>query len=750
MAKDLFQIIIDIAVNAYHSNFLIPFSVKSQFRVSFIDPLLWRLTGAHPINQKPRGSLEIQADANRLASDSAHHDLAWFLSQPRECIRIGGSVIDAGQPLVSIVLVVFNRAELSYACLRSLEQLRYKHIELIIVDNHSSDQTEDLLRRLVGRVKVIRQAENLHFLRGCNLGFESISSTSCYALLVNSDVVLNPLVIDQALSVFKRWPETGIVGGQVLHFDGQLQEAGNVIFSDGTCRGIGRRQSPWHPLAQVRRKVDYVSGCLLMIETRLLQELGGFDTRFAPAYYEETDLCIRSWQAGRPVVYEPSCRLHHVEFASSTQDKYQPVKLMQANRIKLKEKHHAWLRLQPNRHAYRDLKSIQSCLRGTTYRVKVLWIDDRDPNPGYGSGFGRLHGLITTLSDLGCFVTIFATKAQPGTVFQAGAADYEFLYGSQRDLEKLLSERNGFYTHLCASRAHNLRRLIACKNKRKGLSNHHSPPVFIGDVESLFSLREYCRRHVEIQGEIVQLKRQQILKLSGLQSELSVLRHFDKLVSVSQYEASLLRESIGKPVVFAGHSFASAKVNELIPFSGRQGLLFMGAMNFPGAPNLDSLAWLAESLLPELRKQNKISPTDAALTVIGPFSSDLIDPLLKKISIFWPVVHLGCVDEVDRILHTHRVFLAPTRYAAGVAHKVQHSLSCGLPVVTTDLICELMGWKSGDGLLSSNEPLQFAHHITQLYNNKSLWEDLQAAGLKKIQSECDPATFKEALKELFF
>jgi hypothetical protein len=61
-----------------------------------------------------------------------------------------------------------------------------------------------------------------------------------------------------------------------------------------------------------------------------------------------------------------------------------------------------------------------------------------------------------------------------------------------------------------------------------------------------------------------------------------------------------------------------------------------------------------------------------------------------------------------------------------------------------------MGWKSADGLLSSNEPSQFAHHIIQLYNNNSLWEELQAAGLKRIQSECDPATFKEALKELFF
>lgn len=170
----------------------------------------------------------------------------------------------------------------------------------------------------------------------------------------------------------------------------------------------------------------------------------------------------------------------------------------------------------------------------------------------------------------------------------------------------------------------------------------------------------------------------------------------------------------------------------------------MGAMNHPGLPNIDSLLWLAEAVLPALRQQ-PLLPQHAPLTVIGPYREDLVRPLLERIEAVWPVVHLGAVPEVGPFLRSHRVLLAPTRFAAGMPHKVQHGIAMGIPVVTTELIASQMGWNSGEGLMASNNAHDFASHISRLYNDPGLWEQVQAAGLSRISRECHPQRQLDAI-----
>ena len=687
---------------------------------------------ALPPATPPEGiSLDPQGDANRNLAATSQRSLDNFLVSGTT-LRVGGY---GEGPLVSLVLVLFNKAHLTYACLLKLAQLQHSNLEVLIVVNHSSDQTSALLERLEGRITILREEDNLHFLRACNLAFDQLSPKSEFVGLVNNDALLDPAAISKALQVYRRWPDTGIVGGQILHLDGQLQEAGSAICRDGSCRGLGRRQTPWQPLVQTRRKVDYVSGCFLMIDAALLKKIGGFDTQFAPAYYEETDICVASWKLNRPVVYEPACLLHHVEFASSGQGRSDADSLMRTNQLLFKAKHNDWLASHPEPGQFRDLPNIDHALRHQAYPVRLLWIDDNCPDPSQGAGFGRLHTIFTSLADLGCFITLLATDLPkdgkaPDRSMHAVSADFELHWGREETLKDLLQQRPTFYTHVVASRRHNQEMLQTCLNN---LPKDTPRPQVIADVESLFSIRAKSHDHLKRTGEIAMA--QDLADHPMLHEELNALKEFDQLWAVSQLEADLLHNSGQQTVHLVSHSFA---VSDRRPTpNNTAGLLFMGAMNHPGLPNLDSLLWLADAVLPALRLQ-PLQPEQAPLTVIGPYRDDLVRPLLERIKAVWPVIHLGAVAEVEPILRRHRVLLAPTRFAAGLPHKVQHGMAMGIPVVTTELIASQMGWSNGEGPMASNNAWEFASHIARLYNDPGLWEQVQAAGLACISRECHP------------
>lgn len=691
-----------------------------------------------PATQTEEINLDPQGDANRNLIAASKRNLDKFLASGTT-LQIGGYGKD---PLVSLVLVLFNKAHLTYACLRQLAQLQHSNLEVLIVDNHSTDQTDALLERLKGRFTVLHQIDNLHFLRACNLAFAQLDPKAEFVALVNNDALLDQAAISKAIEVYRRWPETGIVGGQILHLDGQLQEAGSVICRDGSCRGLGRRQSPWQPLVQARRKVDYVSGCFLMIEATLLKTIGGFDTQFTPAYYEETDLCVASWKLNRPVVYEPACLLHHVEFASSGQGRSDAETLMSTNQQRFRAKHNDWIASHPEPGKFRDFPNIEHALNDQAYQVRLLWIDDKCPNPGQGAGFGRLQTILSTLADLGCFITLLATKLPengkaPDRSVHASSADYELHWGREDTLEDLLHQRLNFYTHIVASRRHNQEMLQACLNN---LPKDTPRPQIIADVESLFSIRAKSHDHLKRTGDIAVA--QDLAHHPMLHEEMNALKEFDQLWAVSQLEADLLHHSCQQPVHLVSHTFA---ISDQWPTpNNTAGLLFMGAMNHPGLPNLDSLLWLADAVLPALRQQ-PLQPEQAPLTVIGPYREDLVRPLLERIEAVWPVIHLGAVPEVEPILRRHRVMLAPTRFAAGLPHKVQHGIAMGIPVVTTELIASQMGWSNGEGLMASNNAWEFASHIVRLYNDPGLWEQVQAAGMACISRECNPQRQANAL-----
>ena len=130
----------------------------------------------------------------------------------------------------------------------------------------------------------------------------------------------------------------------ITHIDGKLQEAGSMILADGSTFGVGRRCDSTNFMYNYQRQVHYVSGCFLFTNIDIYNDLGGFDDYFKPAYYEETDLCVRHIKSGGAVIYEPRCKLMHFEFGSNNnKSSSNAISLMQTNRSKFLERHKDWI-----------------------------------------------------------------------------------------------------------------------------------------------------------------------------------------------------------------------------------------------------------------------------------------------------------------------------------------------------------------------------------------------------------------------
>lgn len=734
--------------NFYRSDALIPFSLKRQFKEAVYDNFGGLLAGlpSYQLYLQHKGKPTVQIKTPEAAD-------AWTLEQYRSIFSSQAELeydlflqgdqyltfpesVDA--PITTAIVVLHNKAALTFRCLQSLSRQLGVDLKLIIVDNASTDSTDLLLSRLKGSVTIIRNSENLHFLRACNQAFSNVCEHSQSVSLINNDAVLEPMALHNAMQTLERFPSVGAVTGMISHPDGRLQEAGSVIFNDASCRGVGRRSDPMYPLWNIRRPVDYGSGCLMIIRSEVLAQLKGFDEAYAPAYYEETDLSLRIQDLGMQVLYEPSCRATHVEFASSKGgfDAVRP--LMESHRLLLLRKHARRLKRHLDGATFIETDP-RHLLLNHSENIRILWIDDQPPRANLGSGFGRLECILKSLADGGCWLTLFATNGLMGPFDQRLSSDYELLAGGSEELSELLAERSGFYTHICASRRHNILLLTDLVE-----SLGQPRPLVVADIESLFSIRDWSRDYFKATGQV--LEKVEPGSVPGLQAEIESLSHFDQLLVVSEGERRLIAEGTRHPTWCVGHRFKL--VEPAATFAGGRGVCFLGSILDPAAPNLDSLHWLLDEILPKFIQLPGCA--DYPITIAGHHDSSLVKPLYEEFHKRFPSVNcVGFVKDVSRLMLDHSIFIAPTRFAAGLPHKVHQAAAHGLPIVTTPLIASQMGWVPDQDILTAQTGPDFALAMARLIHDPTLWNTIASGGRLRVSEECDPKSLVEALQHAF-
>ncbi|MDX6424560.1 MAG: hypothetical protein QOI67_2031, partial [Gaiellaceae bacterium] len=603
--------------------------------------------------------------------------------------------IDNTDPHVSVVIVTYGKAELTLACLRSLAAQDQVRLELVVVDNASSDATTAVLDRLDGAT-VVRNDENVGFLRACNAGVAR--SSAPLVLLLNNDAFPEPGAINEAIATLRSRPDAGVVGALLVAPDGRVQEAGSIVWRDGSCEGYGRGSEPNAFEFQFRRDVDFVSGAFLLTTRALWDELGGFDEHFAPAYYEDVDYCLRARASGRAVLYEPAARVVHVEHGSGTVSTARAS--MMLNRDRLVSRHATALLDRVERSPESRVHA-----RTSVARPRVLVVDDRVPIVALGSGAPRAVSLLRSLIELGWDVTLFPTIPFRGgwdDVHRHVPREVEVVTGPDApSLRGLLRSRRGFYDAVVVSRPHNLARLNRERRRDRDLLGGAR---LVYDAEAIVALRTRAatlvRPAVSPTGH------------DSLEEEVAAAQSADCVLSVSGAERELLLQRGARHVELVGHRVDPHPTPSA--FSARTGLLFVGPLVQDASPNVDAVAWFLEEVLPRVRERLPA----VELVVAGLASSPRIARLPAD-----GVRFLGLVDDLESTYDAARVFIAPTRFAAGLPYKVHEAAAHGVPVVATDLLADQVGWESGRELMAVavGDAAAFADACVRVHEDESLW-----------------------------
>lgn len=635
---------------------------------------------------------------------------------------------ESGSPRVSVVIPVYNQLHFTAACLHSVVRASNEtSFEVIVVDDASSDDTPKWLAKCRG-IRAIRNERNLGFIGTCNRG--AAVARGDYLVFLNNDTEVRDGWLDALLDVFRTRTDAGVVGGKLVYADGTLQEAGGIVFDDGSGWNYGRGDEPGRPQYEFVAECDYVSGACLAIARDRFEGLGGFDTHYAPAYYEDTDLCFKVREQGTKVYVQPVATIVHFEGATSGTDvdaETGTKRFQKINREKFLERWKARLADQPPNAPDFDRADPVGALRHHRHAHRALVVDATTPMPDHDSGSVRMFALLKLLDELG-----YRTSFMPENRSWAGRhsqalqqAGIEVLSAPWvADIEDWLREHGRDLDLVLVSRHYVLDPLVR-------LIREYCPKAkLVFDTVDLHFLRE--QREAELAGTAAARR----AAARTEQREMDLIHEADATLVVSAFERDLLAERVPDAEVHVVSNIHSLQ-DPGRPFDERADLLFVGGFQHP--PNLDAAEWLVDDILPRVRRELP----DVELHLIG---SKMPESLAERRA---PGLRChGFVADLDPFLAGCRISVAPLRYGAGVKGKVNQAMSHGLPVVATSCAAEGMFTTHEHDILMADDAEAFAAEIVRLYRDEALWTKIAANGRENVRRHFSVDAARRALERL--
>lgn len=526
-----------------------------------------------------------------------------------------------------------------------------------------------------------------------------------YLLFLDDRCQVTPNYLDRLLPFLERGYG---VGAKVISEHTHLLSAG-VIMAE-TPVYFGDRDYPGEPCYNYVRPAEALVPWGFAIRASLFWQVGGLGEKFCCPVYAFADLCYRLAAANIPAIYQPKSQLVYRSAQLPGVDN--------ADRLLWQS---LWGTPSPPFHSRKAIK-----------QPTILVIDTLVPPYDKESGAFRLHQILLLLLQQGysvIFLPDYGHEQEPYTS-ELESLGIEVLYFTyqQYDWAKRLQQRLNYIDVAWVCRPE-----LAAKYFPLLQQNRHIKLIY--DTIDLHFLR--LQREAELQGKDDR-EWQQMQQL-----EVKCAQQADVTIVVTAKERQILQQlvsdgAINIKVIPNIHPIYSGEIPDIVQ---RKGLLFIGG--YYHAPNVDGVIWLATEIMPIIWAKRP----DITVTLLGSNPPASVQALAQDPRLTVP----GYVPDVSSYFLSHRLFVAPLRYGAGMKGKIGHSLSFGLPVVTTTIGAEGMGLEAGKNVLIADTPPEFAATVLDLYDDPDRWRSLSRAGydfIRQYTPEAIAPLIGETLREL--
>lgn len=615
------------------------------------------------------------------------------------------SLMTSSQPVISVVIPVYGQCEYTLMCLLSITAHRPKvPYEIIVVDDCSPDDTFEILQEVNG-IKLIRNSVNLGFIRSCNLG--SRAAKGRYVYFLNNDTQVTPGWLEELIRTFDEFPGTGLAGSKLVYPNGTLQEAGGIIWRDGSAWNFGRNQDPSLPVYNYAREVDYCSGASIMVPKVLFDELGCFDEHYLPAYCEDADLALKIRVRGYRVIYQPLSVVVHFEGITSGTDTASGVKAYQVdNSRKLFERWqgHILNHQLPGERA--DDAKDRCAMR------RVLVIDHCTPTPNQDAGSVTVLNLLLLLREMNFQVTFIPED------------NFLNMQGYTSDLQ-----RRGIEV-LYEPYVHSVEQHLQEYGQRYQLALLFRPSVV---EQHLKAIRKFCP-YAKVLFHTVDLHYLRMSREADMlgtkldavnqmkQREFAAIRAVDASIVHSTAELDLLRPELPNEQIYVYPLILNVG-GSTKTFKERRDIVFVGG--YQHTPNVDAVKYFVAEIMPIIR----VSLPGVRFHIVGSKPPPEVQALAAV-----DVVVVGFVDDLNILMNKMRVSVAPLRFGAGIKGKIGTAMAVGLPIVATSMAAEGMSLSDGENILVADGAENFSKAVVRLYQDESLWSSISESSIRFADS----------------